>query len=167
MAPLPLVLEAVIASGLFWLPSTAFVPGVVSSVFLQDQRECPSATTAPAIHEQRRHPSPSPRIARRDRQVRHTGKTQLRAAEGGGASNRGEFLRRVAEGTFAAAAAAGCTAAAVGGPEEAGAFCGEPYPYWAYFMDFDEVFVPFKFEGYSGNLFARTVGNGKEQKKVR
>lgn len=85
----------------------------------------------------------------------------MRAAEGGGASDRAEFLERVAAGTFAAAAAA------VGvRPEEAGAFCGEPYPYWAYFMDFDEVFVPFKFEGYTGSLFARTVGFVKEQQKV-
>ncbi|CAM9336235.1 unnamed protein product [Ectocarpus sp. 8 AP-2014] len=34
-------------------------------------------------------------------------------------------------------------------------------------MDFDEVFIPFKFEGYSGKLFARTVGNGKDQKKAQ
>lgn len=72
-------------------------------------------------------------------------------------------MGRVAAGTLAAV---GCAAAGAR-PEEAGAFCGEPYPYWAYFMDFDEVFVPFAFEGYSGKLFARTVGNGKEQKKVR
>ncbi len=87
----------------------------------------------------------------------------MRAAEGGGgASNRGGFLKRVAAGTFA-----GCAAGVAVGPEEAEAFCGEPYPYWAYFMDFDEVFVPFNYEGYSGKLFARTVGNSKEQKKVR
>lgn len=101
--------------------------------------------------------------ARSDRQARRSGSTQLRAAEGNGASNRGEFLNQVAAETLAAA---GCAAVAVGRPEEAGAFCGEPYPYWAYFMDFDETFVPFKFEEYSGKLFARTVGNGKEQKKV-
>lgn len=134
----------------------------------KQRREFPSATTAAEIHEQRRWCDRSPSslgIARSDRQIRQSGDTQLRAAEGGGAaSSRGEFLSRVAAGTFAAA---GCAAAAVGTPEEAGAFCGEPYPYWAYFMDFDEVFVPFKFEGYSGKLFARTVGNGKEQKKVR
>lgn len=75
-------------------------------------------------------------------------------------------MKRVAAGTFAAGLS---TAAVVGGgrPEEAAAFCGEPYPYWAYFMDFDELLIPFQFEGYSGKLFARTVGNGKEQKKVR
>lgn len=134
-------------------------------MFLQNQRECPSSITA-TVHERRRcnprkNSSSSLGIEGSERQVRHSGNTQLRAIEGDGASNRGEFLNRVAAGTFAA----GCTAA-VGRPEEAGAFCGEPYPYWAYFMDFDEVFVPFKFEGYSGKLFARTVGNGKEQKKV-
>ncbi|CAM9865221.1 unnamed protein product, partial [Laminaria digitata] len=33
--------------------------------------------------------------------------------------------------------------------------------------DFDEVFVPFQFEGYSGKVFTRTVGNKKEQKKAK
>lgn len=118
------------------------------------------------FHEQRHHTPSSQAIERRHRRSRHSYNTELRAAEGsGGATNRVEFLKRVAAGTFAAAA--GCAAGAAVSPEEAGAFCGEPYPYWAYFMDFDEVFVPFNFEGYSGKLFARTVGNGKEQKKVR
>lgn len=54
----------------------------------------------------------------------------------------------------------------LGGPKRAMGFCGEPYPYWAYFIDFDEVLVPFEFQGYSGQVFARTVGNAKEQKKA-
>lgn len=54
----------------------------------------------------------------------------------------------------------------LGGPKRATAFCGEPYPYWAYYVDFDEVSVPFEFQGYSGQVFARTVGNVKEQKKA-
>lgn len=54
----------------------------------------------------------------------------------------------------------------LGGPKRAIGFCGEPYPYWAYYIDFDEVSVPFEFQGYSGQVFARTVGNVKEQKKA-
>lgn len=79
-------------------------------------------------------------------------------------SGRREFLKQIAAG----AVLAGCSSQVLaGGPEEAGAFCGEPYPYWAYYIDFDEVFVPFKFEGYSGTIFLRTVGNAKDQKKAR
>lgn len=48
----------------------------------------------------------------------------------------------------------------------ADAFCGKPYPRWAYFVNFDEVLVPFTFGGYSGELFVRTVGNEKDQTKV-
>lgn len=80
------------------------------------------------------------------------------------ASDRQEFLRRVAAGAFLGASPSLAVLAAR--PQQAGAFCGEPYPYWAYYTDFDEVFVPFQFEGYSGKVFTRTVGNKKEQKKV-
>lgn len=173
MAPAPLLLQAVAVSCFFCLPSTAFVPGAVPFAFLPNrQQESPTSITATAVsavHEPRRdnpedhNPSPLG-IKRSDRRVRKLGNTNLRAAGGDGASNRGEFLSRVAAGTLAAGT---CTAAAAGRPEEARAFCGEPYPYWAYFTDFDEVFIPFKFEGYSGKLFARTVGNEKEQTKVR
>ena len=82
-----------------------------------------------------------------------------------GASDRQEFLRCVAAGALLGASPS--LAVLTARPQQAGAFCGEPYPYWAYYTDFDEVFVPFQFEGYSGKVFTRTVGNTKEQKKVR
>lgn len=88
---------------------------------------------------------------------------ELRATASG-ASERREFLEHVAARVVGLGVASG---ALMGGPAEAKAFCGEPYPYWAYYVDFDEVFVPFQFEGYSGKIFARTVGNAKEQKKVK
>ncbi|CAM9282013.1 unnamed protein product [Pylaiella littoralis] len=186
MAHFPLLLRLVVVSCFACLQTASFAPAGSSStaVFFQNrQRECAaSPTSAPLFEHKRqqlhqqllqrrrtllmssRHRSPRSRgIERSCRQRRHSSSsTEVRAAEGGGASDRAEFLERVAAGTFAAAAAA------VGvRPEEAGAFCGEPYPYWAYFMDFDEVFVPFKFEGYTGSLFARTVGFVKEQQKAQ
>ena len=82
-----------------------------------------------------------------------------------GASDRQEFLRCVAAGALLGASPS--LAVLTARPQQAGAFCGEPYPYWAYYTDFDEGFVPFQFEGYSGKVFTRTVGNTKEQKKVR
>lgn len=156
------------------LPSVAFTPGAINNVFLQNRRQrddCCSRSTAPRStargdHEQQQEGGThSTWLAnkRSCRQDQHSRNTELRAARGG-ACDRGEFLKRVAAGTFSAGLA---TTVVVTGPDEAGAFCGEPYPYWAYFMDFDEVFIPFKFEGYSGKLFARTVGNGKDQKKVQ
>lgn len=77
--------------------------------------------------------------------------------------SRKEFVKRAVTGTAAAAFAL----VGAGQPKAAEAFCGEMYPRWAYYVDFDEVFVPFSFEGYSGKLFARTVGNKKEQQKVK
>lgn len=81
------------------------------------------------------------------------------------ASDRQEFLNHIVAGAFLGASS---SLAVLGArPQQAGAFCGEPYPYWAYYTDFDEAFVPFEFEGYSGKVFTRTVGNKKEQRKVR
>lgn len=79
---------------------------------------------------------------------------------------RADFLKTVTRSVFSMSgvvAVAGLT----GQPPAASAFCGNPYPRWAYFTDFDETFVPFNFEGYSGELFVRTVGNIKDQTKVR
>ena len=78
-------------------------------------------------------------------------------------ADRLEFLRQVQ----AVLGLGSVLSIAAGGPKEATGFCGQPYPYWAYYIDFDEVLVPFDFQGYSGRLFARTVGNIKDQKKVR
>lgn len=165
----PQLLRLVAVVCLSCLPSVAFTPGAINNVLLrnrQQQRDdfCSGRSTARGDHEQHEGGSHSTSLAnkRSCRQDQHSCNTELRAAAGG-AIDRGEFLKRVAAGTFAAGLV---TTAVVTGPDEAGAFCGEPYPYWAYFMDFDEVFIPFKFEGYSGKLFARTVGNGKDQKKV-
>ncbi|CAM9234051.1 unnamed protein product [Ectocarpus sp. 13 AM-2016] len=163
----PQLLQVVAMICLSCLPSVAFTPGAIDMVFLrhrQQRDDCCSRSTARGDHEQQGGSiSTSLANKRSCRQDQHSRNTELRAA-GGGTSDRGKFLQRVAAGTFAAGVA---TTAAVTGPDEAGAFCGEPYPYWAYFMDFDEVFIPFKFEGYSGKLFARTVGNGKDQKKAQ
>ncbi|CAB1105460.1 unnamed protein product [Ectocarpus sp. CCAP 1310/34] len=162
----PQLIQLVAVVCLCCLRSVAFTPGAINNVFLRNRQQrddCCSRSTARRNHEQQGGSiSTSLANKRSYRQDQHSRNTELRAA-GGGASDRREFLQRVAARTFAAGLA---TTAVVTGPGEAGAFCGEPYPYWAYFMDFDEVFVPFKFEGYSGKLFARTVGNGKDQKKV-
>ncbi|CAM9360911.1 unnamed protein product, partial [Discosporangium mesarthrocarpum] len=54
-----------------------------------------------------------------------------------------------------------------GNPSVADAFCGNPYPSWAYYVGFNEVMVPFKFEGYSGEVAARTVGDNKAAKSAK
>lgn len=96
--------------------------------------------------------------------------TPLDDAQEGGC-DRLEFLKATARRT-AVVATSGVAASSVsggrksGGPQAAEAFCGEPYPYWAYFTDFDEGFVQFELEGYKGQLWVRTVGNQKEQEKV-
>lgn len=80
-------------------------------------------------------------------------------------SSRQEFLEvtssKVLSTSFAIAMAESIRQAPV-----ADAFCGKPYPRWAYFVNFDEVLVPFTFGGYSGELFVRSVGNEKDQTKV-
>lgn len=122
----------------------------------------------------------SPRTQRYNRQLYASSSTRMpandavagaTAAEG---CDRLEFLKTAARraamiGASGIAASAGLAVAGDGSgrPQAAGAFCGEPYPYWAYFTDFDEVFVPFDYEGYKGKLWIRTVGNEKDQKKVR
>lgn len=97
--------------------------------------------------------------------------TEGATAEGG--CDRLEFLKTAARratviGASGIVASAGLVVAGDGSgrPQAARAFCGEPYPNWAYFTDFDEVFVPFEYEGYKGELWVRTVGNEKDQKKV-
>lgn len=105
------------------------------------------------------HRALSPSHDRSDR--RRPSRSAELSAGASGASDRGEFLKHVTLGGFLSLATVGGT------PNKARAFCGEPYPYWAYYVDFDEVLVPFEFEGYSGKVFARTVGNAKDQKKVR
>lgn len=170
------VLQAIIVSCLLCIPSIAFGPLAIPAAPLQEQQRESADSAAPGKeHAQSRrrptmmatrHGSSIPRNGCIYRQSRQSRSTELRAANGGGASDREGFLKRVAAWTFAAAGLS-TAAVVVGRPEEASAFCGEPYPYWAYFMDFDELLIPFQFEGFSGKLFARTVGNGKEQKKVR
>jgi hypothetical protein len=49
----------------------------------------------------------------------------------------------------------------------ADAFCGEPYPVWAYNLDFEEGEIPLKDGPYSGKLFIRVVGSEKKERKVK
>lgn len=53
-----------------------------------------------------------------------------------------------------------------GTPSEVHAFCGEPYPYWAYYIGFDEFMIPFKRGDFEGELSARTVGDARKAKSV-
>ncbi|CAM9236611.1 unnamed protein product, partial [Choristocarpus tenellus] len=78
-------------------------------------------------------------------------------------STRGDFVN----GILTSALATSCVAATIGNPSQAAAFCGDPYPSWAYFLDFDEVMIPFNFQGYSGELLVRTVGNKKAAAKAK
>lgn len=80
-------------------------------------------------------------------------------------SSRQEFLEAASSKVLSTSFAIAMTES-IGQAPAADAFCGKPYPRWAYFVDFDEVLVPFTFEGYSGKLFVRTVGNEKDQTKV-
>lgn len=178
MARLCLLLRLAVTAWLLPLLSTAFqATGLNTAFFRNRQRECArerttsAAGTAATLSSQQHDIEPSPigesssssstNSNRWQRVLQHT---ETRATPCG-ASDRQEFLRRVAAGAFLGASPSLAVLAAR--PQQAGAFCGEPYPYWAYYTDFDEVFVPFQFEGYSGTVFTRTVGNKKEQKKVR
>lgn len=152
--------------------TTAFSPSYLAT--LQPAATTITATTAvPSKARSRQHDRTciaSNRYIERRRRRRSCSDTELRAVEERSSSSsststssdRREFLKHVA----GLSTLIGGVGVLAGRPAEAGAFCGEPYPYWAYYVDFDEVFVPFECEGYSGKLFVRTVGNYKEQKKV-
>lgn len=169
-----LLLRLLVGAGISSLLSTAFRPAGHTRFCLQDQyqRGCVLRTSAALPTPRRRasaapspwHDSPSRTHNRRSSGLHGRPRTVSMNANAGGESDRREFLARVAAGAVVGGLSS--LAVAAGSPAPAGAFCGETYPYWAYYVDFDETFVPFEFEGYSGKLFTRTVGNAKEQKKV-
>lgn len=94
---------------------------------------------------------------------RQSSSTIMRLGDASG--NRLDFVGSVARTTLLSSGL--IAAEVVGQPQATGAFCGKPYPRWAYFVNFDEGVIPFSFEGFSGDLFLRTVGNEKDQDKVR
>lgn len=166
MTRISLALCLITAASLAFVPSAGFSPpsGLANplKIFGSSSSQGPYATAAACLERQPRRQ----RKTHHERNVhlrrRHI--TELRSKEGSDdVGKRRDFLKQVA----AASLLAGYTSLLAGSPQKAGAFCGEPYPYWAYYVDFDEVFVPFTFEGYSGKLFARTVGNLKDQRKVK
>jgi hypothetical protein len=60
---------------------------------------------------------------------------------------------------------------AIGGaPDPAVAWCGRPFPPWAYYLKFNEGLMPFECqvggETFKGDLFLRVVGDPKKEKKV-
>ncbi|KAG5175078.1 Alpha/Beta hydrolase protein [Tribonema minus] len=54
-----------------------------------------------------------------------------------------------------AAAAAVISGTLAAASTTAEAFCGEPYPVWAYNLDFEEGLVPFEADGFKGQLFSK------------
>jgi hypothetical protein len=66
-----------------------------------------------------------------------------------------------------AAAAASALAIVNSRVKPADAFCGEPYPVWAYNLDFEEGEIPLKAGPYNEKLFIRVVGSDKKERKVK
>lgn len=156
------------------VPSSATHQTTSNIIRPQDTARAPSVSTSNRIHSSSsthglhypwsryRTATTSPTCSRRYSCM------QLEAASEETGCNRLGFVKEAVRG--AATGIAMSTALVTGGsgcPKAAEAFCGQPYPYWAYFTEFDEVFVPFEYEGYKGQLWVRTVGNEKEQKKVK
>lgn len=51
--------------------------------------------------------------------------------------------------------------------DKVSAFCGEPFPDWAYSLAFEEGVIPYRKEGYKGNIFIRVVGEEKKEEKAK
>ena len=89
------------------------------------------------------------------------GEASARGGDGGGAADRRALLK----GGFGLA---GSAAALLARPSPSGAFCGLPFPSWAYFVENDDGLLPFAAYGDPNrySLYIRALGDLTKEKKA-